>query len=380
MHRLLKMQSAQIVKSVFDSLHKLNNQGFHTWVSKAYELSQLYGIDIDSCSELPSDQFKQICNERLKNCFITSWLHDLHSCNTSIIRTYRSYKLDFGMECYLKHVNNSKFRVALSKLRTSSHSLEIEWGRYTRPKLNVDQRLCMSCNVVEDEEHFVLHCQDNRMERELLFQKIYMRDISFFNLSSSEQFVFLMRCSDPHIMAWFGKFIHHSFLNRNILRYNARTRWGQWVVFYGLFVTGGNVWWHAVPSVKEGAAVSSWSFVLKCMCLSVCVPICCWLNFMWIICSIILNISWFYSSYHLYFLCFSAVLQYFYMFACHFIMVCFICLYMFLSICLYIVSDDEIKMINLISKLTVFSLRHFFHAFKTPLHNQSQPTVPVACL
>ena len=231
MHRLLKMQYGQVVKSVFDSLHKLNNQGFHTWVSKAYELGQLYGIDIDSCSELPSDQFKQICNERLKNCFITSWLHDLHSCNTSIIRTYRSYKLNFGMECYLKHVNNSKFRVALSKLRTSSHSLEIERGRYTRPKLNVDQRLCMSCNVVEDEEHFVLHCQDNRVERELLFQKIYMRDSSFFNLSSFEQFVFLMRCSDPQIMAWFGKFIHHSFLNRSILRYNARTRWGQGVVF-----------------------------------------------------------------------------------------------------------------------------------------------------
>ena len=128
MHRLLKMQSGQVVKSVFDSLHKLDNQGFHTWVSKAYELSQLYGIDIDSCSELPSDRFKQICNERLKNCFITSWLHDLHSCNASIIKTYRSYKLNFGMECYLKHVNNSKFRVALSKLRTSSHSLEIEPG------------------------------------------------------------------------------------------------------------------------------------------------------------------------------------------------------------------------------------------------------------
>ena len=130
--------------------------------------------------------------------------------------------------------------------------------------------------------------------------------------------------------------------------------------FYGLFVTGGNVWWHAVPSVKEGAAVSSRSFVLKCMCLSVCVPICCWLNFMWIICSIILNIFWFYSSYHLYFLCFSAVLQYFYMFACHLIMVCFICLYMFLSICLYIVSDDEIKMINQsINKGDYFVIHHF---------------------
>ena len=59
------------------------------------------------------------------------------------------------MECYLKHVNNSKFRVALSKLRTSSHSLEIERGLYTRPKLNVDQRLCMSSNVVEDEKKYI---------------------------------------------------------------------------------------------------------------------------------------------------------------------------------------------------------------------------------
>ena len=114
--------------------------------------------------------------------------------------------------------------MALSKLRTSSHSLEIERSRYSRPKLNVDQRLYMSCNVVEDEEHVVLHCQDNREERELLFQKLCMRDSSFFNLSSSEQFVFLIRCTDPQIMACFGKFIHHSFLNRNILKYNARTR------------------------------------------------------------------------------------------------------------------------------------------------------------
>ena len=176
----VKMQSGQVVKSVFDSLHKLNNQGSHTWVSKAYELSQLCGKDIDSCSELPPDQFKQICNERLKNCFITSWMHDLDSCNTSIIRTYRSYKLNFGMECYLKHVNNSKFRVALSKLRTSSHSLKIERGHCTRPKLNVDQRLCMSCNVVEDEEYFVLHCQDNRVKRELL--KKYIWETPLFSI------------------------------------------------------------------------------------------------------------------------------------------------------------------------------------------------------
>ena len=103
---------------------------------------------------------------------------------------------------------------------------------------------------------------------------IYTRDSSFFNLSSSEQFVFLIRCSDPQIMTRFGKFIHHSFLNRNILRYNARTRWGQGVVFLWFFRHWRQRLMTCGAVSEEGAAVSWRSFVLECMCLSVCVPIC----------------------------------------------------------------------------------------------------------
>ena len=68
---------------------------------------------------------------------------------------------------YLKSISNPKLRVALSKLRTSLHDLEIERGRYVRPKLNVDERLCMSCNVVENEEHFATACKDSEVERAL---------------------------------------------------------------------------------------------------------------------------------------------------------------------------------------------------------------------
>ena len=41
-HRLLKMQPGKTVKSVFDTLYNLTNQGFQTWISKAYELSWSY--------------------------------------------------------------------------------------------------------------------------------------------------------------------------------------------------------------------------------------------------------------------------------------------------------------------------------------------------
>ena len=52
-----------------------------------------------------------------------------------------------------------KFRVAMTKLRVSSHRLEIEVGRWTRPnRTPVDERKCRYCNKLEDEFHFLLEC------------------------------------------------------------------------------------------------------------------------------------------------------------------------------------------------------------------------------
>jgi hypothetical protein len=46
----------------------------------------------------------------------------------------------------------------LTKLRLSSHSLLIEKGRYFRPKIKRENRLCSQCNQIEDEQHFLIHC------------------------------------------------------------------------------------------------------------------------------------------------------------------------------------------------------------------------------
>ena len=142
--------------------------------------------------------------------------------DTSIARTCRLYKSSFGTECYLKSINNPKLRVALSKFRASSNDLEIERGRYVRRKLNVDKRLCLSCNVVENEEHFVTVCNDNEVERALFINKLEKRDSSFANLINWEKCIFLMTCADSQILTWFGKCIYHSSLNRNMLRHNMR--------------------------------------------------------------------------------------------------------------------------------------------------------------
>ena len=50
-------------------------------------------------------------------------------------------------------------RISLSKLRVSSHRLEVENGRWMKPHATpFENRKCKICGVLEDEYHFVLEC------------------------------------------------------------------------------------------------------------------------------------------------------------------------------------------------------------------------------
>ena len=51
------------------------------------------------------------------------------------------------------------------------HNLAIEKGRYL--KVPREQRLCVSCNVVEDEAHFLLHCKTNESLRKKLIEEFF---------------------------------------------------------------------------------------------------------------------------------------------------------------------------------------------------------------
>ena len=66
---------------------------------------------------------------------------------------------EFSVQSYLD-LNLSKSIVKnLPKLRISAHTLLIEKGRYFRPKLCRNLRLCSLYNKIEDEEHFLLFCK-----------------------------------------------------------------------------------------------------------------------------------------------------------------------------------------------------------------------------
>ena len=49
-------------------------------------------------------------------------------------------------------------RIIISRWRLSNHKLNIETGRYTKPKTKREDRICTLCNVLEDEYHVIYDC------------------------------------------------------------------------------------------------------------------------------------------------------------------------------------------------------------------------------
>ncbi len=94
--------------------------------------------------------------------------------NSSKLRTYCLFKSNFVIENYLLMERNFTRRQNMSKLRISAHRLNIETGRYVRPPLPPEERLCLCCNTnsVENEMHFVLDCPLYTPERETLLNSL----------------------------------------------------------------------------------------------------------------------------------------------------------------------------------------------------------------
>ena len=79
------------------------------------------------------------------------------------LRAYKLVKQTFGIETYLDNVPDKNTRKGLCCFRISAHRLRIERGRYWREK--PEERLCDSCNVVDNEIHFLCQCKKKKKKK-----------------------------------------------------------------------------------------------------------------------------------------------------------------------------------------------------------------------
>ncbi len=89
-------------------------------------------------------------------------------------------------------------RSHLSKLRRGTLPLQVELGRFARPKVALEERICHCCNTnsVEDEVHFLVVCPLYSDLRYDLWLKIIRSDPSFIQLRPVDQLIYLMASSD----------------------------------------------------------------------------------------------------------------------------------------------------------------------------------------
>ena len=138
----------------------------------------------------PSSQvlktFPNVFKQRLMDCFIQKWHSDLQ--NNGVLTLYKHFNVDFSYETYLD-IFPTKYRVALSKLRLSTHSLLIETGRYGRNRVDRNERRCTLCDTgdLEDECHFILICPKYNDIRKLYLKRHFYTYPSVFKFIQQMQ-------------------------------------------------------------------------------------------------------------------------------------------------------------------------------------------------
>ena len=124
------------------------------------------------------------------------------------------FKEKFHYEKYLDDIRNRKQRIVFSRLRLSCHKLKIETGRYQKPIVPRNQRVCEFCSkqdnytndtYIDDELHFLICCQKFYTQRKDLLEKIYSLFPSTKQLSEDNLFKFLMS-SEGNLSVMISKF------------------------------------------------------------------------------------------------------------------------------------------------------------------------------
>ena len=204
------MSPHKLARRAFESQMSLHNQGFNTWIGKVQELSRNVNIDIDNADP---GTFKELCKKILKDNFIEKWNASLNNGTSSILRTYATFKQTFELDFYLENVNQFRYRNAITKLRVSSHALEIERGRHCG--LSIEERICGYCHCIEDEKHFLFHCSIVKEARLLLNTRICSKYSHYTYLNDEQKMFFLFTSRDPQLLSWIGKFIYFALRQRD---------------------------------------------------------------------------------------------------------------------------------------------------------------------
>ena len=123
------------------------------WIRTIEKLLIIFEIQFSENKTKFKANNKKVCHLKYKEY----WRNNLMNLDTPRLYFYKKLKNSFGYEHYLD-MENFHWRKSISKLRCSSHILQIEKGRHiNQPR---EERLCKLCdmNEMETEDHLLIRC------------------------------------------------------------------------------------------------------------------------------------------------------------------------------------------------------------------------------
>ena len=148
------------VRTIYNELFTMTttNPGAVTWASLVKDLLNKCGLGMYWLSQCVGNVnvFLSIFEQRLNDMYLQDWREEVD--NTSSLRLFKHIKNNIEFEQYLHIINNEQLRVAITKIRLSSHMFLVERGRWNTRKLDSSQRVCDLCKVLEDEFHCLIIC------------------------------------------------------------------------------------------------------------------------------------------------------------------------------------------------------------------------------
>ncbi len=202
-NRLINMEDDRLTKKVF----MWDKSNRHVWCKGVYDIMNKIGCinayEFNEPVDLAAAKLK------LHDLVCSEWRENVR--NTPKLRTYIKFKDEYKTEPYVSVVQNRGHRSVLAQLRSGILPLAIETGRYSN--IPPEFRLCLMCteDVVEDETHFLLHCDLYADLRQLLFTKVIRVDNNFHFYTTDDKLLALMSKENVKSTA---EFIYNAFEKR----------------------------------------------------------------------------------------------------------------------------------------------------------------------
>jgi len=167
-------------KLIYQSTNYVNQSPQNDFVQQTLETLDLRHV-WQNQGTFSVNKLKHVVLEKLKNYYTKFWQSRKYS--TSKLKFYDSVtkNINYKQATYLDKNIPFKHRQALAKLRISAHDLAIERGRYEN--IREENRLCNTCQTVENEVHFLNDCIKHTLHRKTLLAKVLSIDNNYTSVT-----------------------------------------------------------------------------------------------------------------------------------------------------------------------------------------------------